>query len=78
MSKYCSFCQEESTTGDCNKTIIESQLKLNGQLFVSQEVFVENEDLVLFVNSYDAGICYEFKRKKIKYCPMCGRKLRIS
>lgn len=76
MAKYCAYCEEEKVTRDCNKTIMELDLKLNGLSMASNEVFIdENGYMVMFLNSYPSGVCYSYKKRKIKYCPMCGRKL---
>lgn len=76
MAKYCLYCEEEKVSGDCNKTIIENVLKLNGIPIVSNEIFIQRgNEIVIFANNYETGKCYDFKTKKIKYCPMCGKKL---
>lgn len=76
MAKYCAYCEEEKVTGDCNKTIMQLDLKLNGLPMASNEVFIdENCNMIMFLNSYRSGVCYNYKKRKIKYCPMCGRKL---
>lgn len=75
MKKYCKYCEEESLYGECNKDVVKTKMKLNGIPFNEIEVFVEGTDLILCVMDYDAASCYEYKRVKIKYCPMCGKKL---
>ena len=76
MKRYCKYCEEESVNGGCNKDILDNELKLNGQPLVSQEVFVQDNELALFINNYESGRCYVFKTHKIKYCPMCGKELK--
>ena len=76
MKRYCKYCEEEKLSGDCNKTIMDNVLKLNGIPIASNEIFIQNgNEMVIFTNNYDTGKCYDFKTKKIKYCPMCGKKL---
>lgn len=76
MAKYCLYCEEEKISRDCNKTITENVLKLNGIPIASNEIFIQNgNEMVIFTNNYTTGQCFDFKTKKIKYCPMCGKKL---
>lgn len=76
MKRYCKYCEEEKLSGDCNKTIMDNVLKLNGIPIASNEIFIQNgNEMVIFTNNYDIGKYYDFKTKKIKYCPMCGKKL---
>lgn len=77
MAKKCVYCEEKRTIGDSNKTIVENNLKLNGVPIISNEVFIHGGNkLVIFANNYDTGQYYDLKTKRIKYCPMCGRKLK--
>lgn len=78
MPKACTYCENERLFGECNKTILKTALKLNGLLLANQEVFVEHNKLVLFINNYEEATCYEYKSAKIKYCPMCGRRLNTE
>ncbi|MBP5593990.1 MAG: hypothetical protein J6Y02_01315 [Pseudobutyrivibrio sp.] len=76
MAKYCLYCEEEKTSGECNKTIMANVLKLNGIPIATNEIFIQNgNEMAIFVNNYMTGQYYDYKTKKIKYCPMCGKKL---
>jgi len=76
MAKYCFYCEEEKVSGDCNKTITDNVLKLNGIPIAINDIYIQHgNEMVIFTNNYTSGQCYSFKTKKIKYCPMCGKKL---
>lgn len=67
----CQFCQSED---EFNDNIITSAAKSGSHVIVGAEAFVENGCLSLYLaNANDDYIAMD--TVKIKYCPMCGRRL---
>ena len=71
MCKYC----KEFKTGDCNDSILTGMLKINGVELIGIDVFITDDYLELFVDDAKYGSKLYKKKKKIKYCPMCGKKI---
>lgn len=63
----CDFCKEESDF------IILSEYPAFGQELCVSVCITPNAELSLHANFGDEE--FLLKRKKIKYCPICGRKL---
>lgn len=67
----CNFCQSED---EFNDNIITSSAKCGSHIIVGAEAFIENGCLSLYLaNANDDYIAMD--TAKIKYCPMCGRRL---
>ena len=67
----CQFCQSED---EFNDNIITSAAKCGSHVIVGAEAFIENGCLSLYLaNANDDYIAMD--TIKIKYCPMCGRRL---
>lgn len=68
----CEYC-----AGLCPNSIIESDLKLNGVSFAGIQVYVDDNEMQLLVTGdNDPDSPMVDVRKKIRYCPMCGRYLK--
>ena len=73
MCKYC-----EKSIVDCNEGIIESTLKVGGLELNGMQVYICDNQLYLFVDETMCGREIKTQSVKIKYCPMCGRKLKAD
>ena len=73
--KGCDFC-EEFFTGDCNESLAETELKFEGTttpiMFV--DWFSTDDELEVYGDTQCGDMLFKLK-KKIFYCPMCGRRL---
>ena len=74
MCKYC----EELFTGECNETILEDRLNVCNIDFVGVEVFINDDELELYLDTIPSGETISRKKIKIQYCPFCGRKLEVG
>lgn len=70
MCKYC----RQIKTGDCNESIIKSEWISNGAVLTETDVWINDDKLMLLVTNL-SGVTIQKKSKKIKYCPMCGKKI---
>lgn len=69
----CEFCADG--TDDYGKSLFREELKLGNAAIADIDVYIGSEDNMemLITNSTDEVIAKQVM--KIKYCPMCGRKL---
>lgn len=71
MCKYC----EEHTTGDCNDSLFTKIIKMNGVALLEADVFINDDELELYIDEIRDGIQILKKKRRINYCPICGEKL---
>jgi len=69
----CEFCADG--TDEYGKSLFREELKLGNASIADVDVYIGSEDNIemLITNSTDEVIAKQVK--KIKYCPMCDRKL---
>ncbi len=70
MCKYCS----ELFTGDCNNSLLTTNIKAFGMDLLSVDVFITDNILELYIDNID-GDKIEKKTIKINYCPNCGARM---
>ena len=70
----CNYCAEFHT-GNCNDSLITETIKLeSGLKLFGVDVFLEDDNLVLFVDNIYSNDTIILSKIPIKYCPMCGQK----
>ena len=78
MCKYCEI-YEKSESWEQNKNLLYKSLNLNKSPFMDIEVYIsQGNKLIMYAdhgNTCDSRFVVE---KTIKYCPMCGRKLKAD
>lgn len=74
-NKGCDFC-EELFTGDCNESLAETKLKFEGTTtpFMFVDLFINDDEIEAYGDTASGDTVFKLK-KKIFYCPMCGRRL---
>lgn len=70
----CRFCKEYCTGGRNDSLLIKS-IKMNGVEIMSMDVFINDDELELYVDEVREGVEITKKKRRINYCPMCGEKL---
>ena len=84
LCKYCAlpeFCDEFEESKYCDDSIDiltkDKALKINGIPFADIWIDIYGDELRLNItNSGEILDVIHFSTRKIKYCPMCGRKLK--
>lgn len=75
MTKECVFCKG-CFTEECNDSLIRDELKVfnSGDMYIGVDIFIEDNQLELYLDD-PAGDAILKRKVKIKYCPMCRRRL---
>lgn len=72
MCKYC----EELFTGDCNVSLLENRIPMFNTDMLDVDVFINDDELEVYVECIPTDEQLVKSKIKIKYCPMCGARLK--
>lgn len=72
----CIYC-EELFTGNCNESLLESRISMfNNTPMIDVDVFINDNELEVYVDCIHTDEQIAKSKIKIKYCPMCGTRLK--
>lgn len=72
MCKYC----EELFTGNCNTSLLENRISIFNTDMIDVDVFINDDELELYIDCIPTNEPIDKSKIKIKYCPMCGARLK--
>ena len=68
----CEYCSKGE---NCNEEILSGALKIEKMELIGMQIYLDNDQLYLFVDDARYGREIKTINTRIKYCPMCGKKL---